>query len=38
MYDRSVWIEEVDKGLYDLIKKVVHYPDSIWTDMTLIIL
>ena len=27
MYDRSVWIEEVDKGLYDLIKKVVHYPD-----------
>lgn len=27
MYDRSVWIEEVDRGFYELIKKVVKYPD-----------
>lgn len=27
MYDRSVWIEEVDRGLFNLIKEIVKYPD-----------
>lgn len=27
MYDRSVWIEEVDRGLFELIQQVVRYPD-----------
>lgn len=27
MYDRSVWVEEVDRGLYNLIKQIVKYPD-----------
>ena len=28
MYDRSVWLQEVDQGLYDLITSVVTYPDE----------
>lgn len=27
MYDRSVWVEQVDRGLYNLITKLVKYPD-----------
>lgn len=27
MYDRSVWLQEVDQGLFNLIKSIVTYPD-----------
>ena len=28
MYDRSVWIDEVDRGLYNIISSVVAYKDK----------